>query len=194
MASDRGGARLFAWIEAHHPRAGETLRGPAAAEQLAAVESALGASLPEELRELYLAHDGQERTVEPLGVFGRWSWIPLSQCLEVQRGVRSAFAAPATWLPIGVDGGGDYLVVDLAAGTVIEWLRSDDAPAPSEPPPPFGVWLTRHVERLERGEITIGRAIAAGASETTNRAPVLALGVGALVLVIALVVFALARR
>jgi cell wall assembly regulator SMI1 len=115
------------------------LRGGASEEDLADLESAIGAKLPDDFRTSYLLHNGQIDGAESLfpsafldlgcgydfltveGILAEWR--PWKQLTDVNQfagnvatpddGVRAEWWHPG-WVPIATDGGGDSICVDLA--------------------------------------------------------------------------------
>jgi len=55
--------KLLHWVENHLPEVTESLNPPATSVELEQAESKLSISFPEELRELYLRHNGQNRNL-----------------------------------------------------------------------------------------------------------------------------------
>lgn len=114
----------------------DAVRPPASEADLDRLEALVGASLPGELRELYRQHDGQ--TYDGPGFFLDWMWLPVADVEREIRGWREQDEAAfdeadenlvsdtagavsevywnPMWLPVASDGGGNFLVVDLAPG------------------------------------------------------------------------------
>jgi internalin A len=126
--------RLQAMLKDALPQLEGSLRGPANEKTLAEAEIELGLVLPEELRALYLLHDGEE-TNGP-GLFMGLRFLPVEELvqhwkvwaeLEADWGVEAEhYSVPMGWiqeryinrgwLPIGEDGGGNHIGIDLAPG------------------------------------------------------------------------------
>lgn len=130
----------FRRIEAVVP--GDMLLDPPATEaDLAAVESRLGRRLPEDVRALYLLHDGQHQYSfqdqrVAFGLFGEGNLLPLASVVAKWDGYARASATPGPdvgatsdpegfirdryfdlgWVPLAHDGGGNFIGVDLAPG------------------------------------------------------------------------------
>ena len=51
--------RLLEWVEQHLPEVKDSFNPPARPSEIEAAEAALSVTFPEELRELYLRHNGQ---------------------------------------------------------------------------------------------------------------------------------------
>lgn len=112
---------------------GGTLRAGASEAELEAAEAALGQALPEEWREIYRLHDGENRST---GVFFGMVWLSLQEMVSSWRGWMdllpeyenegSHFSVPPGaiaehyidrgWIPIAHDHGGNHLGIDLAPG------------------------------------------------------------------------------
>jgi internalin A len=112
------------------------LNPPVEVEELTAAENAIGIPLPAELRELYLAHDGQK--ADAPGLFFGMSWLPIREVLRELATWRSiiddlAGALDAEqrsdppdaiaevywhpmWFPLATSEDGNFLAVDLAPG------------------------------------------------------------------------------
>lgn len=82
----------FQWLTAQAPETARQLRPPAGEDDLAALSQRLNARLPEQVRSLYLLHDGQEHTVR-LGVAYGLEFLTLAEvgaAWEQWRAVREA--------------------------------------------------------------------------------------------------------
>ncbi|SFF19824.1 Cell wall assembly regulator SMI1 [Paenibacillus algorifonticola] len=132
------------------PQLAASLNGPATEAEIAQVESRLGISLPDELRSLYLLHNGEE-SMGP-GLFMGLRFLPLEELaaewqvwadLEADFGEESGhYSVPLGWieeryinrgwLPISEDGGGNHLGVDMApassgvTGQIINFGRDEE--------------------------------------------------------------------
>jgi cell wall assembly regulator SMI1 len=144
--------RLDAWLRQHRPRYHAGLRPGASPDDLAALEQALGFSLPPELGEWLGWHDGQGE--EMIGSF-RDNWMLLG-ARDIAALYRDLVADPSAgwrreWVPLLDDDQGDYTALDTQAdGRPIRevWRgRQDHAPvAPSLAP-----WVTAFVTDVEAG-------------------------------------------
>src|SRR5262245_16182182 len=106
-------ARLEAWLTEHRPRYHEGLRPGASADDLAALEKALGFPLPEELRTWLGWHDAQSPDL--MGAF-RDSFALMS-AREIAEAHADLVAEPEPgwrreWVPFLDDGQGDYVCLD----------------------------------------------------------------------------------
>jgi cell wall assembly regulator SMI1 len=128
--------RIERWLAEHLPDVVLDLRPPASAEEIRAAEKILGA-LPDEVRELYRIHDGQEGETTgaifglPLlpihQVVGEWrSWIEIidpgtneelsESCTSDPEDAIQCFYTCRGWIPLSHDHGGNHFGVDLAPG------------------------------------------------------------------------------
>ncbi len=170
-------SRIEAWLSDHARVVRDALAKPATEKKLRGAEKAMGLALPQELRQLYLLHDGTARGT--LGLFDGWRWIAIDEVVaewrdwkalleehgdawaaeppDADRGVR-AENWNAKWIPITSSGSGDHHCVDLAParggvpGQVIrmwhdEPLRQLKARSVSE-------WLEHLADGLESGRLT----------------------------------------
>lgn len=131
--------RIGIALKAHAPEIKKALKKRAAEATLAAFEKTIGESLPDDLRQLYLVHDGQKADAD--GLFpeefanldapfallsikeatAAWTeWKELldggefkKQKSQPDAGIRADWWNPK-WIPFATDGGGDLLCVDLA--------------------------------------------------------------------------------
>lgn len=120
------------WLAANAPRIlKESLSPRASEDQLAALETAIGNSLPEDYKDLYRWHNGLNEEAENLGsFFYGMSFLPLAKVLVEVKHQRQYETEPipvkkaATtvnpqnilnplWLKLGFDGSHTWLVVDL---------------------------------------------------------------------------------
>ena len=110
------------------------LRPGASEADLKAAEAALGQQLPEEWREFYRLHDGENDDSQ--GVFGGMGWLPLAEMVrnwqswmdllpEYQEEGQHYSVPPGAiqehyidrgWIPIAHDFGGNHLGIDLNPG------------------------------------------------------------------------------
>lgn len=127
--------RLETWCRQHHPRLLATLNPGATAEEIAAVEEAIGQPLPADVRESFAIHNGE---ADHGGGFlmglhlhpAQWvseswdSWREFEVYNEERRdrmeawpegAIQLDYANPG-WLPLTRDAGGNHLGVDLAPG------------------------------------------------------------------------------
>lgn len=73
-------ARIDAWAESHYPELYDQLSYPATAQDVDDLEAELDCSLPPDVRESLMVHDGQDRGGKPTGIlFG----VTLLDCEEI---------------------------------------------------------------------------------------------------------------
>lgn len=144
----------------------------ASAASLAKVEKTLGVTLPDEFRESYALHDGQDSgTAFLLGPSDEgYCLLPLAQVLKeakiwadlkedfadeevsADKGVRADWWN-TKWLPIAGNGGGDFLCLDLAPakggqlGQII--TMNHESPTRELWAKSFGEWLHSVAEQLK---------------------------------------------
>jgi cell wall assembly regulator SMI1 len=157
--------RIEQWLEAQEEGLSARLAPGATVEALDAAERKLGVRLPEEVRESYLRHDGEQ---EVLGLFLGWTQMSLRDVQRewaferwVERAPRSRGPVKAQswsprWIPVLANGAGDFLCVDLdppeegTPGQVIAVYHDD--PERIRMTRSFTSWLSRFAGRLEAGE------------------------------------------
>ena len=81
--------RLEKWFRAHYPEVMENLTPGASASAIRAFETAIGQTLPEEVRQSYLIHDGLDR-----GFFSG-AFYSLKEALREWRRLQTEPPAPA---------------------------------------------------------------------------------------------------
>ena len=171
--------RLEAWCSSHLPVLLHYLNPGASSRELASLEDVIGHTLPNDVRDSYLIHNGQN-TGEPTGlIFG----LPLLSVSSVEqqwkfwRGVDSynetlketAASVPKgavqleytcrSWIPLSQDHGGNNLGVDLApgpkgtVGQVIIFGRDEDTKYVAAPS--WSSFLAGLVSTLEAGNFRI---------------------------------------
>ncbi|WBU60745.1 SMI1/KNR4 family protein [Paracoccus albus] len=106
-------------LKSKHPELAASLRPPQSAEQIERMEARYQIVLPDEVRTLYLWHDGQDPT--GFTTFANnMAFQPLSELLQTKAEFDSMIGYDfhlknwwhQAWLPLFHNGGGDYLVVD----------------------------------------------------------------------------------
>ncbi|MDQ1593229.1 MAG: hypothetical protein QOG71_3856 [Pyrinomonadaceae bacterium] len=143
--------RIEEWLRQHAPHILEGLNAGASEDEIKALHTQVGASLPEELVAFYRVHNGQRQDSSGL-FFGlqflsidevltnRESWTELDYMNEEMEdmmesypdGVIKKLYANAGWLPVTHDYGGNHIGVDLdpdwkgARGQVIVFGRDED--------------------------------------------------------------------
>jgi cell wall assembly regulator SMI1 len=161
-------ASLETWLADHAPQQHGELQPPASAEDLSALEAALGQAIPEELREALELHDGR---------VGLDSYMIMPAARIQQRYTRKMESADQEspepgdgtckpvvwtkgWIPFAEDGAQNFLCIDLdpgkkgAKGQVIRWER-DSQGADAAPWKSFGEWLKAMVDACVGGKVDI---------------------------------------
>lgn len=125
---------LERWIKHHATADSLWFNPPATAEEIAVTEAALGVTLPDEMKQLYLRHDGQQPGA-PWLLYG-WEWLSLERIRSEWKvwkelldsntfdGMTRAADGEqvradwwnAKWIPFTYSGSGDHHCVDLAPG------------------------------------------------------------------------------
>jgi cell wall assembly regulator SMI1 len=125
------------WFAANLPEVIEDLRPPATSDEIRTVERILGVDLPDDVRALYLVHDGQwhDTTGVLFGmpllpiheVIAHWrSWIDnidpgtneeaSESCTSDPDGAIQCLYTCRRWIPLSHDHSGNHLGIDLAPG------------------------------------------------------------------------------
>lgn len=133
--------RIEAWLQANAPHIYESLQPGASDEEIADVEGKLGMKLPDDVKESYRIHNGQNDDAvngmfpappspygfepgyllhEVMGIYGEWDeWKELVEGgdfdgdkSEPQPGIRDNWFHLG-WLPFTTNGGGDSHCIDL---------------------------------------------------------------------------------
>ena len=166
--------RIEAWLGANVPVLFAELNAPAAPDEIAAAESAIGVAFPAEFRASLAVHDGQ-RLAD--ATFGQWEPFDLRRVVERWRSLAERVATGTfpdhdephiqtrgpvrprwwsrAWIPIAADGTGDLLAIDLEPppggdlGQVI--LFQHDTPYREVVASSFGAWLQQIAALLESG-------------------------------------------
>lgn len=165
--------RIEAWLKTNQPSFLETFNPPATPAQIEVLEIAIGVELPAALKELYLAHDGQNegtfvgnrRLLSLREIEESWqSWTELLEGgdfddreAETDGSVRPVWW-DTKWIPFAENGAGDALCIDLnpigsgKVGQIIEvWHADSDRSLIADN---FEGWLVGVVDDLENGNIT----------------------------------------
>lgn len=106
-------ARIDGWLATHRPRFHKGLQPPATDADLAALQEALGAAVPQELATLLRWHNGQDPSVR--GGFERdWTLLSAAEIAQTKRdlGANSTAGWQVGWLPIADNNADSYLVLD----------------------------------------------------------------------------------
>lgn len=170
--------RVDAWLSEHACFVLDTLNPGATPEAVRAAQGELGApALPDDFVQSWLLHNGQRwNTRLPLvaGSLGSYALLPLDQVTShwqtwtdllgdfKAQGVRGVPRGPVRanwwnklWVPVGVNGSGDMICLDLdppkrgTVGQVIEILHEDGDRTVLAPS--LGAWLERFAADLEAG-------------------------------------------
>ncbi|WP_171056182.1 leucine-rich repeat domain-containing protein [Paenibacillus sinopodophylli] len=141
---------LLALLETRLPQLAESLEAPATPDQIAAAEQHIGVTFSDDLRQLYLAFNGEKRM--GVGLFFGLRFLSLNELvaewqiwskLNVDYGEEgNHFSIPTGWikekyinlgwLPIAEDGGGNHLGIDVdpddegISGQVINFGRDEE--------------------------------------------------------------------
>ena len=172
--------RIVTWFEEHPDQPNLNLAAPASADQIAAVEQTIGASLPDSVRTAYGFADGQDQqpshTLFPDG----YRWMRLAEMTQVWESMHGLFEGDddevfgKEWwhpglMPLADNGSGDGLYVDLdgrndgVVGEVIEFIHDDWPSQRTERTHPnswataadgFDAWLGRYADDLAAGTYT----------------------------------------
>lgn len=155
--------RIDAWLRKHAKLVFQQLRPPATEAALTAAERLLGLPLPASLSASYRAHDGARGESPAVfaavraGLRQQWvrsvAWLPLDLAVKELRAMQRIFPDwPTSLLPIGSDGGGNHVLVDLVAGTVL--LRDHETDETDALAPDFHTWMTWLAEDMDSGRVT----------------------------------------
>jgi cell wall assembly regulator SMI1 len=173
-------SRIERWARKHLPELLDGLAKGASPKQIATLERTLGQELPEELRESFALHDGQDKEGQPTGLVFGLPLLPLAEVArhwktwsglvaendELRDGMKSLPAgaiqldyANTGWIPLTFDWGGNHLGVDLApgpkgtVGQVIVFGRDETTKCVAATS--WGAFLTDLADQLEAGNFTI---------------------------------------
>lgn len=130
--------KIDRWISTNRPHYHELLQSGATSAELDAFENAISLKLPEEFRELYKWHDGQDPMAFE-SIQGNWSFMSLDEIRvskqELDGMIGFDFEDPKYWrrgwIPFLHNGGGSYLCVDVEAedgghsGQLVEFWKAD---------------------------------------------------------------------
>jgi uncharacterized protein (TIGR02996 family) len=124
-------ARLEGWCQLYHPQLLSVLNPGASAEQVDAVERAIGQSLPPDVRESFAIHNGADwflfgnDMLTTTSLVDHWRvWRGVEEYNEEFRDGMKSYPEGAVaheytipgWIPLTADGGGNHLGVDLTPG------------------------------------------------------------------------------
>lgn len=179
MTSGQAWGRIRAWVDGHVPSAAALVNPPAAEEDIARARDELGIELPDDLVEWWRSADGCGETVSLLPMLYRP--MTVVEALDDRRrwlasqgdtyGLRleevsaepagstgEMFALLPEFLPIGSDGCGWYLLIDLRQGDQQGCVRELDKYEGLQPPLWAGVeeMLASVADALENGTPAAG--------------------------------------
>jgi cell wall assembly regulator SMI1 len=148
-------AKLDQWLHAHRQKYHKGLQAGATLAELDALQTALGAPLPADLRTWLSWHNGQ--SAEVFGALEE-SWHPMSttEIADAKRDL-DAEGHPGwrrTWIPFLDDDNGDYLCLDPdePGVPVRECWRGKAEHAVAAPS--LAAWVERFLHGVEQGEYT----------------------------------------
>jgi cell wall assembly regulator SMI1 len=144
--------RIDEWLGEHRPRFRQALLPGATAAECDALQAALGAPLPEELRTWLMWHNGQSADVT--GAFAEgWNLMSTDQIAEAKKELDAGGHAgwQRSWLPFLDDGNGDYLCLDPGqpGAAVRECWRGN--PEHAVVAPSLRAWVEHFLQDLEAG-------------------------------------------
>ena len=169
-------AMIEAWLQARHPDELATFRPPATDPTIAAVEAALGRTLPDDYKQFLRLHDGQTygpmvwtcslfETQQIASAYKQLQSLTSDEDeefddSEIDAGVRAVRCSPG-WIPIGRSARGrDYLCIDFdpaeggCEGQIIGMsVDFDDRERIADS---FTELLSVFFEQLQTGEIDLG--------------------------------------
>jgi len=167
--------RIEQALKVKAPDVQQSLNNGATQEEIEELEAKLGIGLPEDLKESYRLHNGENDTADEVslihgdepyvlltikGIFDEWkSWKGLidkgafaTDESVPDKGIRSNWWNSG-WIPFASNGGGDSLCIDLAptkegtAGQVI--TMNHETPKRKRLAPSFAEWLAELAEKWE---------------------------------------------
>jgi cell wall assembly regulator SMI1 len=165
-------ARILKWYRVKAPARTLTMPGPASREELDALESAIGFTLPTDIKNSYQVHNGSDGTgIFPFGPYLLSSaeiaieWRMLSGWAKDGsfKGMRPSPKGPikkvewwnTKWIPVTGNGGGDHDCVDMdpvrggSIGQIIEFSHETGARLVSASG--FLPWITGFADDLDAG-------------------------------------------
>lgn len=166
--------RLKEWLAANWPEALDNLAAPATDSQIAALESQLGAKLPEDFVACLKVHNGQSNAFGDLfeggeflsteGIMDQWNvWQDLLKAhtfdgikSEPQPGIKNDWWN-SRWIPFTYDGSGNHYCLDLdpaesgRSGQIITMWH--DASERELLAPSFAQWFDDFVKGILSGQL-----------------------------------------
>lgn len=161
-------ASLEAWLKQHSQKMYDALNPPASAEDLKAVEDAIGGKLPADLRAALEIHDGRP-------ALDSYRLLPADRIKDRYESEMENVDKPSSqpgdgtckpvmwskgWIPFAEDGSQNYLCIDLdpgkqgAKGQVIRWERASDG-ADAAQWKSFGDWLASMTDACVNGKVDV---------------------------------------
>lgn len=166
--------RIETWLAENAPEIMSSLNKGASEREIAEAEEVLGITFPEDVKDSYKRHNGQESggpALMPMGEFLSLSriqdeWKVWKGLLddgdfddfesEPEKGVKKNWWN-AAWIPITYDGAGDHDCLDLDpdkgghVGQMIEmWHDDGERPITAHS---FTAWMEQFASGLEKGEL-----------------------------------------
>ncbi|MEM9692850.1 MAG: SMI1/KNR4 family protein [Myxococcota bacterium] len=171
-------ARLERWLNENHLQRTTMLAPGTGGDELAALETAIGQPLPNQLTASLLQHDGESD--DSVGLFYGYELLSVEGMLRAWRTWQDVVAGSAEheppidpvdglvakhwhrgWIPLAGDGGGNFFCVDGDPGPggkrgQVFFLDHETGPQAIEAPS-LAAWLDGFAARLEAGEMHIWR-------------------------------------
>ena len=160
-------ASLEAWLKDHSEKMYSALQDPASAEDLKALEDALGQKLPAELRAALEIHDGRPafdsyRLLRADRIKDRYEseMANVDKPADAGNGTCRPVMWSKGWIPFAEDGSQNFLCIDLdpgkkgTSGQVIRWERSAQRADAAEWSS-FGDWLAAITAACVGGKVEI---------------------------------------
>lgn len=140
--------RLETWLRRHRPAYAKALHPPAGADELTALDRALGTPTPPEVQTLLRWHNGQVR--EGVGCFEEdWTLLSAAEIAAAHGELTTGWAT--SLIPFLDDDEGNYLGVDMSSPghPVCSCLQDNKRRVLAAS---LQAWLDDFVRRVERGE------------------------------------------
>lgn len=170
-------AQLDRWYAEHAPAIHATLRPGATDAQLDALEGHIGLKLPQDFRELYKWHDGDDSLLNGAfslefatlsNIVAYWDvWLPIYDDYvpsdDIEASISQEFIAQQeinkAWVPFLHDGAGNFVALDLAPGTrghmgqIITF--GPDEPVKYVLASSLADFLAEYLQRLQKGQAMV---------------------------------------
>ncbi len=169
-------SRVDSWLEANAPDMLGSLLPGATDKQIRAAEAALGIDFPEDVKESYGIHNGQNDLGAPL--MGEWQLLSLKDMVRQWKIMKKLVASGTfaesqarpvgavkadwynlKWIPVAYNGAGDLRCVDLdppsrgKAGQIVSFWHTDDKR--ERLAPSFQAWMKEFADDLEHGNYKV---------------------------------------